>query len=115
MHLSNLAPYSLASFDITRHFTGVDVFFTKRYVKLLIKWSKTFQDSSKAQAITLPKLGSSICPYSALKALSSLYEFSAKTSLFQFKTLTEWVPVTDTRRRKCFKSINLTLGLSPSF
>ena len=55
MRLSNLAPHSLAAFDMTRHFTGADMFITRRYVKLLIKWSKTIQDRNKKQLITLPK------------------------------------------------------------
>ena len=54
--LSNLAPHSLSSFDPSRHLTGHDVFFTKKFVKLLIKWSKTIQSRDTVQCITLPKL-----------------------------------------------------------
>ena len=47
-----------------------DLFFTKNYAELLIKWSKTFQTRDKVKRVTLPKLkNSSICPFAALKAL----------------------------------------------
>ena len=39
--LSNLCPHSLTSFDPSRHLTGADLVFTKKYVKVFIKWSKT--------------------------------------------------------------------------
>ena len=39
--LSNLAPHSISTFDPTRHLTGYDLFFSKKLVKILIKWSKT--------------------------------------------------------------------------
>ena len=115
MRLSNLAPHSLAAFDNTSHFTVADVFFTRHYLKLLIKWSKTIQDRSKTQLITLPKLSSPICPYLSLHSLSSLYEFSPSTSLFQFQTVSGWISMTDTRVRKCLKSINIALGFSVNF
>ena len=35
--LSNLVPQVIASFDFTRHLTGEDIFFTKKFVKVLIK------------------------------------------------------------------------------
>ena len=39
LHLSNLCPHSITSFDPSRHLTGADLVFTKQYVK--VKWSKT--------------------------------------------------------------------------
>ena len=70
MRLSNLAPHSLSTFDPCRHFTGHYVFFTKKFVKIRIKWSKTFQTRNKVQCITLPKLHDHcICPFRALKEL----------------------------------------------
>ena len=38
--LSNLAPHSILTFDPSCHLTGHDLFFTKKLVKVLIKWSK---------------------------------------------------------------------------
>ena len=56
LRLSNLAPHVIASFDFARHLTGDDIFFTKKIVKVLIKWSTTNQTRDKVQCITLPKL-----------------------------------------------------------
>ena len=116
MRLSNLTPHSLTSFDPTRHLTGHDVFFTKKFVKLLIKWSKTLQTRDKVQCVTLPKLqDSAICPFRALKALFHLYPMSPHTSLFQLQTTLGSNPLTDSRVRKTLKILNSILGLHPSF
>ena len=104
-----MCPHSLASFDPSRHLT-------KQYVKLVIKWSKTIQTRDSAQILTLPRLvDKTLCPRSALKALQSLYSFDNHSSLFQWKGLAGWVPLTDSRVRKTLKRINVALGLNPSF
>ena len=116
LRLSNLAPHAIASFDFTRHLTGEDIFFTKKFVKVLIKWSKTNQTRDKVQYITLPKLKNALlCPHKALKSLYKLYPMSSSTSLFQIKTAQGWIPLTDSRVRKALKSINVVLGLNPSY
>ena len=53
---SNLAPHALVDFDCSRHLTGEDIFFTKKFVKVLLKWTKTMQTRDKILCITLPKL-----------------------------------------------------------
>ena len=115
LRLSNLAPHALREFDPSRHFTGEDLFFTKRFAKLLIKWTKTLQNRDKVHIISLPRLRSRICPVKALKQLSKLYTFSSSTSLFQYKNNKVWLPMTDSKVRKCLKYINVKLGLHPSF
>ena len=114
--LSNLAPHSLSGFDPSRHLTGQDLFFTRKMVKILIKWSKTIQNRDSVQVVSLPKLSNKlICPFRALKALGSLYPMSANHSAFQVKMQSGWQPLTDSKFRKCLKSINMTLGLTPHF
>ena len=91
------------------------MFFTKTFVKLLIKWSKTIHSRDAVQCITLPKLQNvTICPYSALKALFHLLPMSAHTSLFQVPTPSDLNPLTDSRVRKVLKVTNQTLGFHPS-
>ena len=86
--LSNLAPHSILTFDPSRHLTGHDLFFTKKLVKLLIKWSKTIQNRDAVQVISLPKVSNrAICPFRALKALKKLYPMTAMHSVFQIKHL----------------------------
>ena len=114
--LSNLAPHSILTFDPSRHLTGHDLFFTKKLVKVLIKWSTTLQDRDRVQVVSLPKIANRIiCPYRALKALTKLYPMTDSESVFQIKMPSGWQPLTDTRVRKVLKSINMTLGLNPHF
>ena len=114
--LSNLAPHSILTFDPSRHLTGHDLFFTRKLVKVLIKWSKTIQNRDVVQVISLPKVSNrTICPFRTLKALTKLYPMTASNSVFQISTSSGWQPLTDSRVRKALKSINMTLGLNPHF
>ena len=116
MRLSNLAPHSFSTFDPSRHLTGHDVFFTKKIVKILIKWSKTLQTRDKVKCITLPKLHDQcICPLRALKELYKLYPMSSRTSLFQLASPEGSRPLTDSKVRKVLKIINLKLGFHSAF
>ena len=116
LRLSNLAPHSVAAFDHTRHFTGRDVFFTRKHLKLMIKWSKTMQTRDKVQCITVPKLKNKlICPFRAVRDLQVLYPFSSSTSLLQISSHQGLIPLTDSKMRKILKSINLSLGLEPNY
>ena len=116
LRLSNLAPHSLTTFDHSRHLTGQDLFFSKEFFKILVEWTKTMQNRDAVQVICLPKLTNPvICPYKALKALTKMYPMSAVTSLFQIHGNISWQPLTDSKVRKCLKTINVSLGLNPHF
>ena len=116
LRLSNLAPHSLATFDYTRHLTGQDLFFNHKLVKIMVKWTKTMQNRDTVQVICLPKWKNSlICPFRALKALYKLYPMSANTSVFQVQGKAGWQSLTDTKVRKCLKTINVSLCLNPYF
>ena len=39
---------------------------------MLLKWTKTIQSHGQVKLITLPRLGSSICPYGALRDIIQL-------------------------------------------
>ena len=116
LRLSNLAPHARADFDHTRHLTGNDVFFTEKYLKVLLKWSKTMQTRDKVQCITLPKLKiKPLCPFRAVKALFKLYPMSGLSPLPQIQSDLGSNPLTDSQVRKSLKTINVHLGLSPAF
>ena len=90
--------------------------FTKKFVKLLIKWSNTIQTRVKFQCVTLPMFHDSvICQFKVLKALFHLYPMSPQTSLFQLQTTSSSNPLTDSRVQKTLKILNSNLGLYPSF
>ena len=116
LRLSNLVPHAVGEFDFTRHLTGDDIFFTSKYAKVMIKWSKTIQTRDRIQCLTLPKLTNrSICPYTALKNLFKLYPMSGLSPLFQIQNSQGLHPLTDSRVRKTLKYINTHLGLRPNF
>ena len=84
LHLSNLCPHSLTSFDPSRHLTGADLVFTKQYVQ--VKWSNAMQTRDAIHILTLPQfLDKKLCPRSALKALHLLYPFDSHSPLFQWQ------------------------------
>ena len=115
LRLSNLVPHAVADFDHTRHLTGYDIFFTDKYVKVMIKWSKTMQSRDRVQCVTIPKLRNKlICPYRALRQLFKMYTMSGVSPLFQIKTCQALMPLTDSRVRKVLKTINIHLGLRPN-
>ena len=116
LRLSNLAPHALAGFDSTRHLTGHDVFFTKNYAKVLIKWSKTIQTRDKVQCLTLSKLKNRIiCVYRALKKIFKLYPMSSDSSLLQLPSQYGFQPLTDPHVRKFLKRINIALNLPSNY
>ena len=68
LRISNLAPNSKLSFDLTKHLCRGDFICHGSSAVLLIKWSKTLQTSQSGTFITLPNLGASpLCPIKALK------------------------------------------------
>ena len=80
--LSSLAPHSFVAFDIARHLAAGDIFFSKKFVKILVKWTKTLQTHDQIKIISLPNLGKSpLCPYHALKRVLTMYNPS-KMNLF---------------------------------
>ena len=116
LRLSNLVPHAVAEFDLSRHLTGDDIYFTDRYVKIMIKWSKTMQTRDRVQCVTIPKLRNKvICPYRALRQLFKLYSLSYDSPLFQIQKSHGWIPLTDSKVRKALKIINSHLGLRPNF
>ena len=111
-----ICPNALALFNETRHLHGQDILFTKDYAKVIIKWSKTIHTRDRIQCVTLPKLRSKgICPYRAFKSLFKLYLMSSHTSLLQISSRQGLNPLTDSRVRKAFKHINISLGYRPGY
>ena len=116
LRLSNISPHSVAAFDPSRHLTTSDVIFTSKFLKIIIKWSKTLQTRDKVQVISLPRLkGSPICPHRALKQALKIYKPLPASPLFQYKTVQGWQPLTDSKIRKVLTHVNSLLGLPPHF
>ena len=111
LRISNVAPHSYKDFHPSRHLTPSDVTFSKKFMFLSIKWSKTNQFRDKVQVITLPGLRNSVlCPVKALKAAMALYNPSQSDHLFQFFSAGRWTVLIDSRIRKILSRLNLKLG-----
>ena len=113
--LSNLASHTIKEFDPSRHFAGGDVFFGKREVRLILKWSKTLQPRDQVKVITLPKLGSAIYPYGALKGIFHCYNPGSMDPLFQIEVNHKFQVVTDSRVRKTLAILNQAMGFDRSY
>ena len=116
LRLSNLAPHSTATFDPSRHLTAGDVFFTKKFVKILLKWSKTMQDRDKCQILSLPKLKLPLlCPYRALWNILKLYKPADCDPLFQIPSATGFHVLIDSRIRKTLARLNVKMGFPSNY
>ena len=111
LRLSNIAQHSLTSFDSSRHLCAGDLIFTKCFLKVIIKWTKTIQARDKLHLLTLPRSrGLKLCPYQACRQALKLYSPASNDPLFQYKIGSTWVVLTDTRIRKFISKINTKLG-----
>ena len=111
LRISNLAPHAYKDFDQSRHLTPSDVTFSKHFMSLSLKWSKTNQFRDKIQTITLPRLKHSIlCPVRALKSALAMYNPSPHEPLFQIYSSGRWAVLTDSRIRKVLSKLNSKLG-----
>ena len=114
--LSSLAPHSFVAFDIARHLAAGDIFFSKKFVKILVKWTKTLQTHDQIKLISLPNLGKSpLCLYHALKRVLAMYNPSKNEPLFQYKYPSGWKVLIDSKIRKTLSLINLKLQFPPHF
>ena len=74
LRLSSIAAHSLTSFDSSRHLCAGDIIFTKCFLKVIIKWSKTIQSRDKVNLCSLPRSkGSRLCPYQTCGKTLKLY------------------------------------------
>ena len=69
----------------------------------LIKWSKTMQKNNQVKLISIPRLlKSPICPVCVLSNVLALTPKGSNSPLFQVKSYSDWVPLTDTKVRRHF-------------
>ena len=56
LRMSNIAPHSKAQFNPMKHILRQDIFFLEPGTHVLLKWTKTLQDSSSHHFVQIPKL-----------------------------------------------------------
>ena len=113
--LSNLVPHTISTFSLMKHLTRGDIFFSQKFVIILIKWSKPMQNNNQARLIKLPLLNNHLCPFLALKRCLQIIPGSKNDPLFQFKSGSIWLPLTDNRVRSHLKNVLSLLNLPPAF
>ena len=68
--MSNVAPHSRRAFDPNKHLLRQDVVFGPPGAHIILKWTKTLQDSRAHHIVQIPSLPHSpACPVSAIQAL----------------------------------------------
>ena len=115
LRISNLVPHSRNSYSPLQQVDQGDMIFAPSGLHILVKWSKTLQTKDKIKIIKVPALGASpLCPVVALKVLLKLTPNHPNFPLFQIKQSHTWLPLTDTKVRRHFKSILARLSLHDS-
>ena len=100
LRLSNILPHSGVLFDISRHLCTGDVIFGKNSALLVIKWSKTLQDTVSIVSVSLSLLvSSSLCPVTALLTMLCGCQHKKDEPFFQDK-FQRGTPLTDSVARK---------------
>ena len=113
LRLSNLVPHCAGAFSPLKQLARGDVIFKPSKIVLLIKWSKTMQKNNQVKLISVPRLlKSPICSVRAVANALALTPKGSNLPLFQVKSNTDWVPLTDTKVRRHFNLILSKLNLS---
>ena len=83
LRMSNVAPHSSKSFDHNRHLLRQDVIFGPPGAHIILKWTKTLQDSRAHHIVQIPLLPNSpVCPVSAIQVLLQSRKFPSDYPLF---------------------------------
>ena len=107
MRISNLVPSSVKNFSIQKHLCRGDVILHANYMPLVIKWSKTLQQSNQGTFILLPKLHSNhLCSYKAFQNLIQKYPGHKDSPLISESGR----PLTECQVRTHLKSVLQGLG-----
>ena len=106
LRMSNIAPHSRFKFDSYNHFLRQDIIFI-----ILIKWTKTLQDSSAHHFVQIPALKNvALCPVLALKKLLDFRPFPPSSPLF-IHPFTPFHPVIDTTIRDALRKVLVHIGI----
>ena len=108
--MSNLAPHSRFKFDSHKHFLRQDIIFAEPGAHILIKWTKTLQDSLAHHFVQIPALKNvTLCPVLALRRLLDSRPLSP-TSLFTHH-FPPFYPVIDTTIRDALRKVLVHIGI----
>ena len=98
--MSNLVPHSYAEFDSSHYLTLADIVFTKRTMKVQMKWSKTMQTKDKSHTIILPKYFHPLCARCQLSNQQYRGTTLVERTLFLIHTSNDFKMVSESRLKK---------------
>ena len=111
LRMSNIAPHSRFKFDKNRHFLRQDIIFAQPGAHILLKWTKTLQQSNAHHFVQIPVLSNSvICPVRALTALLASRNTPSDSPLFAHINPPH-LPVIDTTIRDALRKILDHIGI----
>ena len=109
--MSNIAPHSRFKFDITKHILRQDVLFLEPGAHILLKWTKTLQDSAAHNIVQIPALKNKIlCPVLAIKHLLKSRNIPPSDPLFAHN-YSPFHPVIDTTIRDGLRKVLTHIGI----
>ena len=113
LRISNLIPHKISSYSPLKQLARADVIVGPPGLQLVLKWSKTLQAKNAVRIIKLPQLPSSpLCPVNATKKMLKISPGTADSPLFQIKSKSQWLPLTDSQLRMHLKGIMQKLNMS---
>ena len=105
LRMSNIAPHSSKKFDPKRHFLRQDLILHHESAHLILKWTKTLQDSNSYHVIQLPSIKNIyLCPVRALTNLLSSRSLPPTAPLFA-NNFPPFSQIIDTHIRDALKTI----------
>ena len=105
LRMSNIAPHSKALFSPIKHILRQDILFLDPGAHILLKWTKTLQDTSAHHFVQIPRLENpDLCPVQALKELMLTRPLPKHAPLFVHK-FPPFHPVIDTTIRDALKTV----------
>ena len=111
LRMSNIAPHSRFKFDRNKHILRQDILFLPPGAHILLKWTKTLQDSSAHHFVQIPVLKNpTVCPVRAIKKLLRSRDISPSAPLFAHNS-PPFYPVTDTTIRDGLRKVLTHLGI----
>ena len=114
LRLSNVLPPSIHTFDPSWQLCRGDVIFSTFGATVLLKWSKTNQQTQQIHTLAIQSLGQSvISPIRALQTMIALFPGNPNDSLFMIQYNHNFLPLTDSKARKHLNDISKMLGIHP--
>ena len=111
LRMSHIAPHSRFKFDINKHILRQDILFLDPGAHILLKWTKTLQDSAAHHFVQIPALNNKIlCPVLAIKHLLKSRNIPPSGPLFAHND-PPFHPVIDTTIRDGLRKVLTNIGI----